>query len=174
MAKITKSIFLIVLFGLISCNFLGAGSYPYSENYLYKFPCDTLIQRIKQFEAIHPKYKVYEKNEKGDYIEMDHYSESRIGKSNKSYKDYNKNVDSFSIYFYLEEIKGTILCSINLGEESRKSKVSILNLVAITYSKNFASWKTINTDDLSKKQNKEIKELFENKIANKLGNWIKR
>ena len=169
-----KNILILLLLVLTSCDFLRTGSNPYSENYLFQFPYDTLISKINKFKEANPNYKVLQYNDKGVLYDIDSYSEIRVGDSNITYEEYNENVDWFNAYFYLDEIEGTVLCSINLSKVSRDFQNSTLKLISITYSKNFASWKTINTEDLSEEENKKIKALFEKKVVDHLGDWHKR
>ncbi|MBS7121033.1 hypothetical protein [Dysgonomonas capnocytophagoides] len=47
----------------------------------------------------------------------------------------------------------------------------MLSIFAISRGVSFASWKNINTDDLSKEENREIKKKIETEILDQLGKW---
>lgn len=63
-------------------------------------------------------------------------------------------------------------CVINVSKEA-EDKSAKIGLDGVTTSANFASWKTINTKELSKEENAKLKKIFEIVILDKLGVWEK-
>lgn len=150
-----KYFILCCLLSLSSC-FIISGSYPFAEYYKFDMPTDSLIARIKDLKKNNPQYNVittFENGEEG--ILPDQY------------------VDNFySCYFYIKSIKTTMSCEINVSKEVQDAPTKI-GFVGVTTSPNFASWKTINTKELSKEENLKLKKVFELVILDKLGVWKK-
>lgn len=172
MSKKIFTLGLILFF--CACDLLRVGSNAYSEDYLFELGNKDLIRSIEHFKIQNPDYKVYQVNEQDSVYEPGGYYETRIGDTSLHYDEFNTKASSFDVYFYFSDTGATIYCTINLSNPQRTNNKSILSLVGLTYSKNFASWKTINTEDLSEEENEKIKALFEKRILNKLGTWSRR
>lgn len=152
-----KSFILYCLIFLSSC-FVISGSYPYAEYYRFDIPRDSLILRVKELKKNNPQYNVITTLENGkEGIYPDHY-----------------NNNFYICYFYIKSIRTTMHCVINVSNsESVKNLPAEIGFSGVTTSDNFASWKTINTKELSKEENLKLKKVFETVILNKLGSWKK-
>jgi hypothetical protein len=117
---------------------------------------NSLILEIRNFKKQHPEFKVMTTFENGKRGEMHDGLDSRGV--------------FYSSYFYIEDQHMTLHCTINMSKEM-PSKSSTIQLIGISQSSNFGNWKRINSKDLSRKQNAQIKEIFENRILKKLGKW---
>ncbi len=152
-----KYFFIIILLMVyVSCQFIVSGSYSDSEDYRLNISREELISKINDFKNENPEYKVMTTFEDGKKGEL----KDRMDAENTFY----------SIWFYYTEQKTTLFCVINMSGKI-PSKPAIIQLVSKTKSKNFGSWKDINTEQLSKEENARIKKIFENKILNNLGEW---
>ena len=150
-------ILLLVIFS--SCNLIISGSYPYSENYTFNISREELISKIKEFKEKNIEYRVMTTFENGERGELPDGLNTQ------------DTLDIFyAIYFYKTDLNMTLLSVINMTKEI-PTRPATIQLVGMTKSKNFGSWKTINTKDLSKEENAQIKALFETRILDKLGAW---
>jgi len=150
-------ILLLVVFS--SCNLIISGSYPYSENYSINNSREELISKIKVFKEQNIEYRVMTTFENGEGGELPDGLNPQ------------DTLDIFyAIYFYTTDLNMTLLSVINMTKEI-PTRPATIQLVGMTKSKNFGSWKTINTKDLSKEENAQIKALFETRILDKLGVW---
>jgi len=136
------------------CNF-GAGSYANAQYYRFDLDRSELIDKINKFKDENPEYRLKRTDDKGNSLD-----------------GFDKPHNFYTNYFYIKKYNMTIHTIISTGRysEPRPSKIG---LHAITYSDNFSSWKRINTKDLSREENKEIKKIFETEILDKLGKWEK-
>ncbi|WP_353331736.1 hypothetical protein [Bacteroides sedimenti] len=151
-----KKYFILYCLLFLSSCFIISGSYPYAEYYRFDIPSDSLIVRIKELKKNNPQYNVITTFENGEIgVLPDDYSEN-----------------FYSCYFYIKSIKTTMFCVINVSKEVKDTQAKI-GFVGITTSENFASWKTINTKELSKEDNLKLKKFFEALILDKLGVWEK-
>ena len=151
-----------ILFFLIvcnSCNLIISGSYPYSENYAFNISREELIIKIKVFKEENPEYKVMTTFENGEAGELP---------DGMNPQD-TLNV-FYAIYLYNADLQMTLLSVINMSKEI-PTRPAAIQLVSTTKSKNFGSWKDVNTPDLSKSENAQIKRIFETQILDKLGAW---
>lgn len=150
---------LVLTFGYIGYKVVDilshfAGSYSYSENYTFNTQREDLIVKINHLKNQEPQLKVMTVFENGKIGELP-----------------DRHLQNFySCYFYLPKNKITAHCVINTNNTGYPT---VLQFVGISEYANFASWKSINTDQLSKKENKEIKIIFETEILDKLGKWRK-
>lgn len=154
--KIVISIILIIILfmGYQFLHFVYRFSgdvYMSSEEYIVNKSFNDLDWQIYQFKKTNPQYYLIKTNEKGEDIVYEDHS------SNKHYH----------VFFYWEDKNLTVQCLIDPID----NKNALLSLYAVSKGTNFASWKLINTDDLTKKENKEIKKKFEVEILDKLGKW---
>ena len=140
-------ILLFILFVLQSC-FWGAGSYPDAEYYEFYMTQEKLIEKINTFKEENPRYKLFTYNESGNEEEvLDEHTEY-----------------FYHFYFYFGDIDKKVHCVI-----TRDCKIGLTGIEeGITI---FGEWKSINTNDLSRKENKAIKKKFETEILDKLGEW---
>ena len=147
--KYIRLILVSILFVLqfCECGFWNVGSYPYAEYYQFDMTTDKLIEKTNMFKQEHPTYKVFTYNEVGNKEEV-------LGSQNEY---------DYTLHFYFEDIDKKIHCVI---KGNRIGLTAIEEGITI-----FGDWKDINTKDLSKKENKEIKKKFETEILDKLGEW---
>ena len=165
----------IIAFVLLCCN--SCGSYYYSEGYFFNVSSDKLISEINQFIEKYPEYKCTQVNEKGES-----YSKGRFyGYSEKGESIYSRTrTDSsifYSFYFHFPDINADIHCVINVSKQVPETTFSILQLTGVTFSSNWASWKTINNNkEIDKKENQMIKKKFETEILDRIsdGKWKHR
>lgn len=138
---------------LQSCVF-SAGSYPYAERYKFQISRIELIEKIHKFKQDNPEYKLMTTTKNGNIEEV---PDSIIG-------------GFYDIYFHIKDESLTFHCFINMSVEIEDTPTE-LGLSGVTYSKNFATWQRVNTNDLTKERNEEIKKYFEEKILNRFGIW---
>ena len=155
--KITCISILILAFSYTSYKVIDilshfAGSNVYSERYTFNKKREDLISKINYFKNQEPQFKV-----------MTTFEDKTRGELPDKYIQ-----NFYRFYFYLPEEKITVHCVINTNGADLPV---VLQFVGISRSANFASWERINTDQLSKKDNKEIKKKFETEILDKLGKW---
>ena len=125
--------------------------YKDSEEYIIEESFSDLDCTVYNFKKSNPRYYLVTTNEKGErYI----------------YKDYQSS-KHFHVFFYFQDIDLTIQCLLDPINDDE----SMLSIFAISRGVSFASWKNINTDDLSKEENKEIKKKFETEILDQLRKW---
>lgn len=129
----------------------SGNSYSNTEKYVVSLPYNDLKNRINTFKEENPQYFLITSNEKGEDIVYEDDEDERY----------------YYIFFYYKDIDLTIQCLLEPKNEGN----SLLSLYAVSKGVNFASWKLINTDDLTKKENKELKNKFETEILDKLGKW---
>lgn len=127
----------------ISCGFFGAGSYPNAEQYSIELSRRELIEKIDSLKKNYPEFRTGYSDHFGDTF--------------------------YTFYFYLEDKEATVHCVFYLNEDQDEKPTRII-LTGISYDK-IKSWKSINTKDLSKEENNEIKKQFETVILDKLGKW---
>lgn len=140
----------------ISCKFIISGYYTYAERYTFDLSSHELITKIKDFKEKNPEYKVMTTFENGEKGEL----QDRLSTNNRTY----------SIWFFYSDLHITVHCFISMSKETLNQSTTI-GLASMTKSKNFGGWKSINTKDLSKEENAQIKEMFETQILDKLGKW---
>lgn len=128
-------------------------TYPNTEWYKFDVSTTKLIGNINEFKDNNSKYKLNSQKKKGD----------RSDKLEDSGNYYH-------FYFYIPSRKSTMHCIVSMREESGDFS-SVIGLDAISEGTNFATWKDINSQDLSKEENDAIKKLFETEILDKLGKW---
>ena len=147
--KTIRTTFLILLIPFLysACNFIAAGSYPLAEYYEFNTTTDELIEKANIFKKKNPTYKVFTYIEDGNIEEV-------LGRQHEY---------DYTLHFYFEDIDKKIHCVI---KGNRIGLTGIEEGVTI-----FGDWKTINTKDLSEKENEEIKKKFETEILDKLGEW---
>ena len=135
--------FLIVV---IYSGILSAGSYPYSENYIFQTDSGRLVNSIKEFKRNYPSYNVPRQ-----VGLVDTSDENKIFHNNWIY-DAQKNE---IIFFIIES---------NFGNK----KSSTLRLISINYGLSLGNWKTVN-DDIGRTENLDIKKQFKIQLLDKLG-----
>ena len=114
---------------------------------------EKLIEKTNTFKEENPIYKVFTYNEEGNIEEV-------LGRQH----EYN-----YTLHFYFEDIDQKIHCVIKEGEYSHYCIIGLTGVEeGVTI---FDDWKDINTKDLSKEENKAIKQKFETEILDKLGEW---
>ena len=146
---------IVLTFISSSCSFFSAGSYPYAEYYEFDVSRTELINTTKKFKEDHQGYKVMTTFEDGNRGEL---------------PDSLRN-GFYRFYFNLGS-DSTIFCIINMTDFTKERPVRI-GLVRLSTSRNFASWKTVNTNEFSRQENKKIKRIFETEILDSLGTWRK-
>lgn len=122
-----------------------------SEKYIVDKSFNDLDLEIYQFKKANPKYCLITTNEQGEEYK---------------FQDYN-TPKHYHVFFYWEDKNLTVQCLIDPVDD----KNALLSLYAVSKGVNFGTWKSINTDDLTKEENAELKKKFETEILNKLGKW---
>jgi hypothetical protein len=129
--------------------------YPNAEYYEFNIPVKDLIQRINEFKDLNPEYKVIQISTEGNETE---YHDGYTG-------------DFYMFYFYSKDIDRTIHCA----AYGRMKNTSLVCLLAVSEGTEFKDYKEINTKDITKELNTQIKNKFEVKILNKLKHdWIRK
>jgi hypothetical protein len=142
---------LFLIFQLLKFINLFSGSYHYAEWYIFERQQDDLITIITDFKNQNPEYKAMFTLKSGETEEM----------SDKFANSY------YVCSFYLKEKE--IFLSCRTHNNVMDSTQSGIGLVAVQ-KKDSYRWRLVNKE-LSGKENKEVKELFETEILNKLGKW---
>lgn len=145
MKSIFSLVFLSLIFIIQSCdniNKISAGSYPYSEKYIVKMSESELIGRINKFKENNPEYKV------------SNLEDHRIS-------------HLYHVYFYLTNKNKVFSCWTRPWKDD-VSNISVLALDAVRDGIGLGNWKTVNTKDLTKEENEEIKQVFKENILSKL------
>ena len=149
-------LFLVVIYIIyiliFAYNFTG-DVYRNSEKYIVNIQDQELIKKINSFKEENKDLQLITTNEEGNEIHFKDYTSRKY----------------YHVFFYFSDLDLTIQCLLN----SSDNKSSNLALYSISKGVNFGSWKDINTKDLNKKYNKEIKKKFESEILDKLGKWRK-
>jgi hypothetical protein len=141
---------IVLLLGLVSCNYFAAGSYPYAE--LYEVECDPLdlVEAVKQFKADNPDFAVPQ--EVG-------FIDGNSGKRDDHW---------YHIYFYYKSENKILNTWIRYNKES----TSTFAFVAVKNGLQIGNWKEIN-NDLSKQENRLEKQKFEDRILNRVKEYLK-
>jgi hypothetical protein len=150
---ISLCLLFLIYIGYIFCigyNFTG-DIYRHSEQYIVDNSYNKLIGKINKFKEDNPEYYLITSNEKGERI---------------TYQD-NRSNKYYHVFFYFKNINLTIQCLLSPIDDNK----SYLALYAVSTGVNFASWEVVNTKDLSKEDNRDIKKKFESEILDKLGKW---
>jgi len=159
---------LTLLIGCFSC-----GSYYYAEEYSTGMSCENFIKKLDEFKEKYPQYKCTQTNDKGETYEKGKYYSYSIGSANIETSTRTDSSMFYSFYLHLSDIKADIHCVINVSTQNpdKNNSNCIVQLTGVTYSHNWASWKTINNfKEISRKENKEIKRKFETEILQRLLN----
>lgn len=155
--KILLCIFLIIGVYIVyivyfSYNFSG-NVYRKSEKYILNISNKEVISKVDQFKELHKEFRLITTDEEGiRFYYQDNYS-SRY----------------YHVFFYFSDINLTIQCLL----EPISQKESLFLLYSVSDGVNFGSWKDINSNSLSREENKIIKRKFEIEILDKLGKWRK-
>lgn len=147
-----KKLFLLLFLSIILLN--CAGSYYYAEPYLLDISRTDLIDKIRKFKDENPEYKSIT-------------IESGIP---EEYPKDHRGELFYSFYFYLPEKEMIVHSVMNMSEQISDNPANFA-FTGVTKNKNLGGWKSINTRDLSRKENKEIKRMFETEILSKLADW---
>lgn len=134
---------------LYSCMW-GAGSYAYAEPYLINLnSAEELIDSIKAIKQKDNTLNINYVNEDGDTVSED--------------------VISYGFYMSHFKIDSVgYMCAINTYQKKEKMVTILLVSIAIGDGIDKNEWKGINTDELSKEENKRFKKLFEEKVLSRL------
>lgn len=127
-----------------------AGSYAYAEPYLINLhSAEELIDSIKVIKQKDSTLNINYVNEEGDTV----------------------SEDGISYGFYMSHFKIDsigYMCAINTYQKKEKMVTILLVSIAIGDGIDKNEWKQINTDELSKEENKRFKKLFEEKVLSRL------
>lgn len=141
-----KYLIIVCILFLESCDFFVSGSYGKAEYYDFAISTQSLIKEINEFKQNNPQYET------------------------RSYLDGEDNSGNFyKVYFYLKDENALLYCVLVTGKE-RKSKNARLGFHYVE-SSNFSKDGRINSEDLTKEENKRIKEKFETEILSKIAKW---
>lgn len=149
--KIFNVVLLIFLLCLFSCKdfnkVFGAGSYSYAEKYTINREEHNVIKQIEKLKSdndlIVPKF-VWN----GEKIELNDKRKSHW----------------YDFYIYLKNRNQMFYFWTRSGDYTN---TTIIALVAVRNGLGLGNWKDINKD-LSDKENKEIKKVFEEKVISKI------
>ena len=132
-----------------SCNNISAGSYPYAQRYRLKIKEKDLIEVIKKFKYDNPDYCVPEEVKLID------------GRRNEKELWYH-------IYFYYKD--ENIL--VNTWIRQKDQEYTTFAFVALNEGLTLGNWKDVN-NDFTNEENERVKEIFEQRILNKINAIIK-
>lgn len=153
--KTTIQIFITVIVTcclLSSCDFFLSGSYPYAEQYKFDTSHDKLVSQIKRFKRKHPEFNVFSRNQ------------------NDSLYNIDRDTDGFYGFYFKVPMEDSatvvMMCVINKSANNNYPATLLFN--SITLSEKLSGWQRINKD-LSRKDNKKFKALFERTVLDSLG-----
>ena len=129
-----------------SCDQIGAGPYPFAEQYVLRTNEETLLKAIEKFKNENPEYNLPPR-----FPHVD-------GKVNGD--DYFHH-----LYFYYPDERKIVQCWIR--ENVSNKNQTIFALVAINTGSGFGNWKQIN-HDFEKEVNEREKRKFEKLILSKV------
>jgi hypothetical protein len=147
-------VILVILGGYKLITFMSAfigDIYMHSERYEIRTSSQGLTKSINSFKDNNTDYKLITINENGEEIAFQDYYSDKY----------------YHVFFYFKDANLTIQCLLSPIDNNS----SCLSLYAVSTGVNFASWELINTKDLSKEDNRNIKKKFESEILDKLGKW---
>lgn len=140
----------LIIFGVLfisSCNLFNSGSYGNAEYYDFNLTNKELIKNIDKFKQDNPQFA-----------------------TRKYFDGLDQSGNFYNIYFYLEEEKALVYCVLLMGRNSENDK-AVLGFHYIESDLDHSLYGRINSNDLSKDENKRIKKQVETIILNKLGRW---
>lgn len=140
---------------LFSCVNLNTDDYPWAEYYTFPFSRQALMSKINSFKDNNPQYQLVVTLQSGQKVELKNTYTAHF----------------CHVYFYLPDRNETLHCVINISDTARTTQIG---LEAVSTGLSFKQWKEFNTNKLSKKENQELKRLFENRILNQLGRWKRK
>lgn len=150
--------FTLLLILLIS---FSCGSYWFSEQYMIKTTQYDFVNKVDSFKNCNPEYKCYKHDKYGNIIDLD-----------GAYAPYEALGDTshlhYSISIYLPSEKKMFRCHI-VPYDSLSMATNFVLLFSMVSDTNYTKVYQINTKDLSYKENKRYKSIFEKEILNKLG-----
>ncbi len=143
-------------------------SYKYSEKYIINLSVDSTISKIREYKIKNPQYR---KNEictvdKEPY-EFGYFTEIGIGTSNIITSTRTSNSTWYHCRFYIEQSDAIVSCGIKLNHFPTE-----IQLISVILSDGY--YKTINNyEEISRKENKDLKRNFETEILDKIcnGKW---
>ena len=153
--------YIVLFFILLMCtSCFYAGSYHNAEVYIFEVSKDELVNKIRVFKDQNPEYKLVTTLENGQTGEYpDGFDEQGV---------------FFYMLFYLEDRDMVLQCVINMSDYIGDTPSSIL-LNSVSDGIHFRSWKDFNTKSLSRKDNRELKKVFEQEILDQLNiSWKKK
>ncbi|NCC99238.1 MAG: hypothetical protein EOL95_05965 [Bacteroidia bacterium] len=124
-----------------------AGSYPYAEVYIMQCDDLTLKARIRAMKERQPEMNVIENDMDGNQYNVDHE-------------------DEWFEYFFIRTQQGGLF---HVCVHKRPNNPAHLLLVDYGETSKIYDLKCVNSDEMSKKESKAAKRLFEKEILSQLG-----
>ena len=160
-------IVLIILWAFwFAANFHGE-NFKYSEKYTIDLPIDSIVQRIRIYKRHHPSFRQYDTGKDNTLKEYGYFTEIGIGEANIMTDSQTYKSTWYDCEFYIKENDAVVGCCIKLNQIPTE-----LFLVDVSYSNTKS--KSINKfDEISRKENKKVKNEFETEILGKIfyGKW---
>ena len=150
----------ILSFFLVVVLFAGCGSNYYAEKYVIHTTQKELVRKIDSFKNEHPEYRHFEMID-GERIDSDHPCApfQTMGDTTLLRYDFSFHVTSENMIFQ---------CDILNYDSLDQSELTTLNFIAVTDTAVRNAY-TINTKDLSMKDNNRYKRVFKKEILDNLG-----
>ena len=150
----------ILSFFLVVVLFAGCGSNYYAEKYVIHTTQKELVRKIDSFKNEHPEYRHFEMID-GERIDSDHPCApfQTMGDTTLLRYDFSFHVTSENMIFQ---------CNILNYDSLDQSELTTLNFIAVTDTAVRNAY-TINTKDLSMKDNNRYKRVFKKEILDNLG-----
>ena len=150
----------ILSFFIVVVLFAGCGSNYYAEKYVISTTQKELVRKIDSFKNEHPEYRHFEMID-GERIDSDHPCApfQTMGDTTLLRYDFSFHVTSENMIFQ---------CNILNYDSLDQSELTTLNFIAVTDTAVRNAY-TINTKDLSMKDNNRYKRVFEKEILDNLG-----
>jgi hypothetical protein len=122
------------------------------------------IDNISSYDALKEKIDVLKKK----YPQYRAYS---IDRDTTELLPRESSFNEYVVYFHLEEQRGNVMVLFDIKERYPYKRVR-LKLLSISRGRSGSGdWKDINSGRLPRRDNKEVKRLFETEILDKLGKW---
>jgi|GEM_PF-2349500 len=146
------SLFFLITLLFTSCNLIGAGTFSNAQYYTLNITEEELIEYIQIFKSMYPEYQFMELQSDGSLEEKKNY--------------YLRN--SYIVYFSLPAY-GIVMQCVTSKDSKNLGQIGLFAVRVVN-----SNIKTINTSDLTKKENKEYKKIFESEVLVPLKEFISK
>ena len=185
---------LIIIFVLTSCDIIQSGSYPRAQSYRFEVESpQQLIAAIKDFKQKNPYLEVWTRNENGDSTTLDNFSPRHVDfeevlegvkelygeqVEGEIRKIYGTDIDDSLRGYYVNcKFKiclndSIIIIHTAVHTISRPVDLLFYGVSSINSVGSLCNFKDINSEDLTREENKYYKQVFEDSIVSKIRKFV--